>query len=118
MGKYLEAHGLTFLDEELGLAADLQALNEDFPTPPGLTIKRVGDVETLKKWTHPFSIGFEFPEVAINGLFDIAVAVGFRTQVPWRNYVGLLEGKPVACTELFLGAGVAGIYWVATVPEA
>jgi GNAT superfamily N-acetyltransferase len=37
---------------------------------------------------------------------------------PWRHYLGRLDGKPVATTTIYLAAGVAGVYFVMTVPEA
>jgi len=119
LGKYLKAHGLIFdAPAGSGMAADLRTLHEDLPTPTGLTIECVGDEKALKKWLHPFSAGFEFPDYAAKAWFDIVTSVGFDSHAPVRHYIGLLKGAPVASSTLFLGAGVAGIYNVATVPEA
>jgi len=44
--------------------------------------------------------------------------IGLDDQQPWQYYLGLLHGTPVATTSLFLSAGVAGTYFVFTVPSA
>jgi ribosomal protein S18 acetylase RimI-like enzyme len=115
LGKRLAAHGLTYTEGGPGMAVDLLALNE-VSTPASLTIKQVGDAETLKQYIRAAFIGFGVPDFGENACFDLFAGLGF--DLPLRNYVGYLNGKPVASAQLFLGAGVAGIYWVATVPEA
>ena len=116
LGMRLEAHGLVYGEDVSGMAADLLALNEDSDAPPGLTIEPVGDKETLEQWVNAALIGFGLPDSSKNACFNLFTGVGF--DMPLRNYVGLMDGKPVAASQLFLAAGVAGIYWVATVPEA
>ncbi|GAJ11442.1 unnamed protein product, partial [marine sediment metagenome] len=118
LGEHLEAHGLTHAGDPAGMAVDLLALNEDLPIPSDLTIERVGDVETLKEWLQAFATGFKFPDFAANAFFDIYAGLGFGQHLPWHHYAGRLKGEPVACSSVFLSAGVAGIYNVATVPHA
>jgi GNAT superfamily N-acetyltransferase len=116
LGKRLLDHGLMYAEGGPGMAADLLALNEDLPAPTGLTIERVEDSEALRKWAYASIIGFGLPETSVETWFDLFNSLGFC--LPLRNYVGILNGEPVAASDLFLGAGVAGIYVVGTVPDA
>ena len=116
LGKHLATHGFTYTEGSTGMAVDLSALNEDLPAPSGLTIERVGDMEALRQWAYASIIGFGHPESDVDIWFDVFTGLGF--DLPLRNYVGILDGEPVATSQLFLAAGVAGIYVVATVPGA
>jgi ribosomal protein S18 acetylase RimI-like enzyme len=116
LGRHLEARGLTPTAEP-GMAVDLLALNEDVPQPSDLEIEHVRDVEMLKKFGHAADIGFGMPDSVGKAILDIEASLGFEHHLPRHHYVGLLEGEPVATSTLFLGAGVAGIYSVATAPD-
>jgi GNAT superfamily N-acetyltransferase len=116
LGKHLMDHGLTYSDGGPGMAVDLLGLNEDLPTPTGLTIERVKDTAASRKWAHAAILGFELPETTVDIWFDLFTGLGF--DLPLRSYLAILNGQPVATSQLFLGAGVAGIYCVATVPQA
>jgi len=117
LGIALEASGFTG-EEVIGMAADLRSLPQEVSVPPGLSIQRVADIETMKKWCHVFCIGFETPDFVGEALMNLCRSIGFASQSTVRHYVGWLNGKPVSASSMFLGAGVAGIYNVATVPEA
>jgi hypothetical protein len=117
MGKYLLAHGLTFEEAfATEMAADLMAIPDSLPLPTGLTIMPVEDGETLLKWIHVASIGFDYPEKLENNWYDFFVETVF--DLPFRSYLALLNGRPVATSQLFLSAGVAGMYNVTCLPEA
>lgn len=109
-------YGFGFSDDTPGMAVDLHALNEPAQTVEGLEIRVVADKEDLRKWAHVFTIGYGLPsawEPDINEVWS-QLGLGF----PLRNYLGVLDGKPVATSCLFFGGGAAGIYNVSTLPEA
>ncbi len=118
LGSRLEASGWIHDDEAPGMAIDLLALREDHPLPPDLTVNEVSDGEMLKQWIRVLTVGSGMPESVQNMLLDLYARYGF-VQVPSvRYYLGLLNGEPVATSFLFLAGGVAGIYNVATLPDA
>jgi hypothetical protein len=98
------------------MASDLLALAEEFPAPAGLAIEQVRDREMLNVWAHTAFTGLGFPQDGNAQAVELFAGLGF--ELPLRSYLGTLDGEPVATSQLFLGAGVAGIYIVATVPEA
>ena len=115
--KYLVAHGLTFSESfatEMG--ADLMLLPEEFPLPAGLKILPVEDKETLKQWIHVASIGFGVREEFEKVWYDFFVEAVFDMR--FRTYLAILNGLPVGTSQLFLSAGVAGIYNVTCIAEA
>lgn len=114
--KQLVAHGLTFDEGGTGMAADLMTLPKDLLTPMGLTITPVENKETLKQWAHIVNIGFGLPNWSEGIWFDLFADLVF--ELPLRNYLAILNGQPVGTSQLFLGAGVAGIYNVTCIPEA
>jgi GNAT superfamily N-acetyltransferase len=116
LDKHLLSHGLIFTDDEPGMACDLFKMNEVVTTSPAFTIECVRDSAMLRQWVQVAIGGFGLPETCNGTCFNLFADLGF--DLPLRNYVGFLNGVPVVCSQLFLGAGVAGIYWVATVPEA
>jgi hypothetical protein len=107
--KHLLARGLTFRESFAAeMAVDLQSVKENRSIPGGLTIIPVEDRATLKKWIQVASIGFGVPadvEDIWHEFFVEAVC-----EHPFKTYLALLDGKPVATSQLFTSAGVAGIY--------
>ena len=115
--KQLIAHGLTVEESfAIEMAVDLSALPESTVSPTGLKIIPVEDQNTLSKWIHVASISFGVPEEFESTWYEFFVEAVF--DLPFRCYLALLNGQPVGTSQLFLSAGVAGIYNVTCIPEA
>jgi len=115
--KHLIAHGLTFRESfATEMAIDLTSFPSNLSLPAGLTVVPVEDDETLKQWIQVASIGFGVPKDIQDIWFKFFTYSACT--LPFRTYLALLNGKPVATAQLFISAGVAGIYNVTCLPEA
>ncbi len=118
LGTYLEAHGLKLVHVSTGMAADLYALYEAVETPPNLRIEVVRNQEMLRTYATVSMRGFDASPEDNKVYYDTYSGIGFGDDLPWQHYIGWLDEQPVAVSSLLLHAGVAGVYGVATIPEA
>jgi GNAT superfamily N-acetyltransferase len=115
LGSRLLAAGFTHGGSEPGMAVELTHLSSP-ALVQDLQITRVMDDEHLAVWEGTLGRGFGEGEKEARWVAEVYRREGYGD--PWRHYVGWLDGEPVATTTIFLAAGVAGVYFVMTVPEA
>ncbi|MEJ2290565.1 MAG: GNAT family N-acetyltransferase [Deinococcales bacterium] len=118
LGERLEAAGLQPGGTSPGMALELEDLREPPPLPRGVSIERVTDERTLRRWCRVAMEGFQMPDAVETTLLELSSATALAPDPSMHHYLGLHEGRPVACSTLFYGAGSAGIYNVATLPSA
>jgi ribosomal protein S18 acetylase RimI-like enzyme len=117
MGKYLTSHGFTYSGEGPCMAIDLQNIEERNNAPPGFRIMEIRDYTGLRKWCQIDLLGFGLPPYVEPSIVEW-LATELNLKQPFKLFLGLLDGKPVATSMYYLGAGVAGVYNVSTLPEA
>jgi GNAT superfamily N-acetyltransferase len=115
LGDHLQRHGFIHDEDMPGMAVGLARLPHDLPISEGLEVRRVKDPALLKQWSQVCAAGFGMPEFMAEAFYSIATCCDPAT---FRAYLGWLDGKPVATSLVLIEAGVAGLYNVATLPEA
>ncbi|MDE3230534.1 MAG: GNAT family N-acetyltransferase [Chloroflexota bacterium] len=119
LGERLLAHGLQGDGHTPGMALDLSALPPADATPPArLTIAPATTRETLEDWATISARVFGAPDALRGALLEMGVRQSLRPDPQWVYFLGRLDGRSVATSALFFGAGVAGVYNVATLPDA
>ncbi len=83
--------------------------------PEGLAIETIRDEAGLKAWVDVWLGGA--PAEIRPGMFEVLRQRGLGDDLPWRFFLGRLDGEPAATSELFIGEGVAGVQHVVTLPE-
>jgi len=110
----LLAHGLTLRESEPGMAIEVDRMRENLEIPPELTIETVHDAASLADWVSVWL--FPVPEDVRRRQYSALLSLGIDETRPWQYFLGRLNGKPVATSEILLSAGVAAVHQVVTLP--
>jgi GNAT superfamily N-acetyltransferase len=112
----LEANGMAYQEDFPGMAIDLRSLPTKASTRADLEISRVDDARELAEFVRVFAAATGPGPSLEPGFLRLLTASGYRESDQWTHYVGALDGRVVATASAYTGAGVAGIYLVATLP--
>lgn len=115
LGRLLTAHGLTHVEDEPGMVADLLHIDQPVRVRADLAIEPVRDIDGFRQWLRVWAYGV--PDAALEPFVTLYGSLGLGAPHPLQHYLGLVDGVPVATAALFVGAGVASVQHVVTLPE-
>lgn len=115
LARRLESHGFEG-GPEPGMAARIGSL-ADVAVPEGLSTSRVRDEAALEAFAGVLAVGFGEGEREARWVQEMYRRIGLNDSVPWRHFLGRVDGEPVATTTLFFTGDVAGVYFVCTRPD-
>lgn len=120
LAKSLEAHGLNYKTTSNCMVLQLtNALAyQTPPLPEGLEVREVLTTEELQIKCAIEKVGFNATAMMAQHYFQTYLENGFGPDNNWRHYIGWFRGQAVAIAAVLLHQGVAGIYGVATLPQA
>jgi len=114
----LQRLGLAEAEQVPGMALDLEELGERGVRVPDLEIQFAVSSDDCSVFAEVLAAGFEMPDFVSQTLTRILADVGMGAKGPACSFVGRLNDRPVATATLAVVGGIAGIYNVATLPEA
>ncbi len=118
LGSLLEQYGLEPAGEVPGMAIDLGLVDNKPDLITNFTIQKVRNTEMQKLWAWLAGVGTGFPDIVTQAMARVEATLTNPQYEAQHRYIGFLDGVPVATSALVLDSGVAGIYAVATLPEA
>jgi ribosomal protein S18 acetylase RimI-like enzyme len=118
LGKHLQALGFSFYLRVPGMAIDLQDLDQEPTGSSGLVIEQIKNATQLTQWVKIVAAVDEWSDALRQGFYQVFESRGLGQSATCQLFLGIENGQTVATSRLICAGGVAGIYHVATLPEA
>lgn len=117
-GNYLQARGFEFFVRAPGMAVNLHELEKQQAFSGNFVIEQVKTEEQLRQWVNIVAKVDELSDALRDGFFQMFKSQGFGLGTPSELFLGMENGQAVATSRLFCAGGVAGIWHIATLPDA
>jgi hypothetical protein len=114
---HLQAHGFVHIRDMIGMAASLEQLPPSQPLEPGYVFEPVNDLAGLAGWLPLFMETFGVPAADYNLVLRVFGQRSFGPASLWRHFLIRDGDQVLATSSLHFGAGVAGLYNIATLPK-
>lgn len=118
LGQMLEQNGLAPAGDVPAMAIDLESLPGAAETIDGFSIRKVENAAQRRLWAQIAATGTGFSAEATAALAALETRIADAQYEAQIRYLGFLNEVPVATSALVLEHGVAGVYAVATLPDA
>ncbi|WP_139488798.1 GNAT family N-acetyltransferase [Brevibacillus dissolubilis] len=131
--KKLESLGFTQVFEFPAMAVDLKewerlgwldhkgegsTMSSFDPISPAFSLVQVNSAIGLEHWCQLTCAGFHVQKHQLSEYMTLLHSSVEHARFPTHVYIGYWNDKPVCAVSVLEAAGVAGIYWVSTVPQA
>lgn len=100
------------------MAADLDWVVGPPNQVAGLCVERIHMPEEQRLWAEVMNKGMGFRDEIVEAAAGVEATLSGPCYEAQHRFLGRLDGVPVAASLMLPGSGVAGIYAVATLPEA
>jgi GNAT superfamily N-acetyltransferase len=118
LSEILESKGFELAFKTPGMYLELAEFEKALQPGSPHQVIQVSNSMELAQWLEAGRDSFGLSDELLQAYFDLFESQGFGPHLPWRLLVGLVEDEPVTCARLFCHEGVAGLYHIATHPDA
>ena len=114
---HLEAAGLAPTEEETGMALRLAAFSPQEDVLRELSLHVLCGQDDVRAFAAIIAANWEPPDVETLRFYEAVAPAALDESGPFRGWLALWEGLPVAAVEIFHTRNVAGVYSVCTLHE-